>query len=154
MVLPGLTHPGSVVDRQVRLLDVMPTLLETMGAEGPPGLQGTSLLPLLRGEELPELPAFSELSYNKKTSLRSPPWKLIHDPATDRYRLYDIAGDPGETRNVIREHPEVAAELTERMRTIREAAEAASRDYPHQEGDVALTQDKIDQLEALGYVGN
>src|SRR3546814_17591469 len=35
------------------MADVMPTICEAMGAEIPPGVQGRSLLPLLKGEDFP-----------------------------------------------------------------------------------------------------
>src|SRR3546814_690138 len=37
----------------VSMADVMPTICEAMGAEIPPGVQGRSLLPLLKGEDFP-----------------------------------------------------------------------------------------------------
>src|SRR3546814_12509656 len=37
----------------VSMADVMPTICEAMGAEIPPGVQGRSLLPLLKGEAFP-----------------------------------------------------------------------------------------------------
>jgi hypothetical protein len=50
---------GRVVDRSVRLLDLMPTLLDYAGIAGPEGMAGTSLMPLLRDAaddvDLPEI---------------------------------------------------------------------------------------------------
>jgi arylsulfatase A-like enzyme len=48
-----------VVEDQVRIVDVMPTLLELLEVPSPQAVQGTSLLPLLRGERL-NLLALSE----------------------------------------------------------------------------------------------
>lgn len=44
-------EPGTVINRPVCLADVMPTLLDLAGAPVPPGVEGRSLLPLLRGEK-------------------------------------------------------------------------------------------------------
>ena len=46
---PGFTG-GKVVDAPVSHLDVFPTLCDLSGAEHPDWLQGTSLMPLVRGE--------------------------------------------------------------------------------------------------------
>ncbi|NYT41916.1 sulfatase-like hydrolase/transferase [Sphingomonas sp. R-74633] len=51
---PGIKpKPGLEKTAFVSMADVMPTLCEAMGAEIPPGVQGRSLLPLLRGEDFP-----------------------------------------------------------------------------------------------------
>ncbi len=48
---PGRTKPGTVIDGTVSTVDILPTLLDWLGIEGPgaddPPIQGTSLLPLL-----------------------------------------------------------------------------------------------------------
>jgi arylsulfatase A-like enzyme len=55
----GKLPAGRVVDRPVRLLDLMPTLLDYAGIAGPEGMAGRSLMPLLRDAEddvdLPEI---------------------------------------------------------------------------------------------------
>jgi hypothetical protein len=57
VVAPGLA--ARVVKDQVRIVDVMPTLLELLKLQVPSSVQGTSLLPLARGERL-NLQALSE----------------------------------------------------------------------------------------------
>lgn len=53
---PGIRERGSVGESCfVSMADVMPTLCEAMGAPIPHGVQGRSLLPLLRGEAYPEV---------------------------------------------------------------------------------------------------
>ena len=48
--LPGEPRPGVVVDAPVGLIDLMPTLLDLVGAILPAGIHGRSLAPALRGE--------------------------------------------------------------------------------------------------------
>jgi arylsulfatase A-like enzyme len=67
MTMPGRLPAGAVVNEQVRLIDVAPTVLEALGlwdlrATLPGGLlaEGQSLVPLLQGEHEPERPAFAE----------------------------------------------------------------------------------------------
>lgn len=52
----GVAGPGIASQRRrepVSIVDVLPTLCELVGAPFPPGVQGRSLLPLLKGEEAP-----------------------------------------------------------------------------------------------------
>ena len=45
-------RPARAVADQVRIVDVMPTMLEAVGVAAPPAVQGVSLMPLARGERL------------------------------------------------------------------------------------------------------
>jgi N-sulfoglucosamine sulfohydrolase len=48
---PGVTQPGAVDDRHlISAVDMLPTLLDIFGRPHPPGLDGRSFAPLLRGE--------------------------------------------------------------------------------------------------------
>ena len=69
---PGGTE-GTVIDTVVQALDLMPTLLDGAGIEAPSGLQGRSLMPLLRGETLRDLPAISESGPRPNYSLEDTP---------------------------------------------------------------------------------
>ncbi len=104
VVDPGLQEAaGRRVASQVRLIDLLPTVLERMGVPAPAGLEGSSLVPLLRGaEEAAPRPAFLTLSRNGplRLALRTRESKLIR---TERpsggaplFERYDLARDPGE----------------------------------------------------------
>ena len=78
---PGFTG-GKVVDAPVSHLDVYPTLCELAGAEHPGWLQGSSLMPLVRGEvdSLHEA-IFAETTYHAAyqphRAIRTERWKYI-----------------------------------------------------------------------------
>src|SRR4029079_12752749 len=90
----------------VRTIDIYPTLLELAGLAPTPRVHGRSLVPLLAGEAAPAPPpAYSEsmapalqYGWSAMFSLRDGRWKYVDAP---RPELYDLATDPGETRNVI-----------------------------------------------------
>ncbi|MDX6635098.1 MAG: N-sulfoglucosamine sulfohydrolase [Solirubrobacterales bacterium] len=78
---PGF-HPGKVVDAPVSHLDVFPTLCDLSGAEHPDWLQGTSLMPLVRGEvDSLHDAIFSETTYHAAyqphRAIRTERWKYI-----------------------------------------------------------------------------
>ncbi|MBI3491329.1 MAG: sulfatase [Acidobacteria bacterium] len=52
LIIAGAGMAPRTVGDQVRIVDVMPTLLELLGVEIPKPVQGRSLLPLVRGERL------------------------------------------------------------------------------------------------------
>jgi arylsulfatase A-like enzyme len=82
----------------------MPTLLELLGLDRPQELQGSSLLPLLRGAEAQQdLLSLSETMQSRHGRLVSASdgrFKLIHALQTDAWTLYDLHLDPHETQDV------------------------------------------------------
>jgi len=150
--VPGLTDSGDVVGQQVRLIDLMPTVLELLGAPIDTAVQGSSFVPLLHGESMPERPALSEWGYRPYVSWRAPPWKLIYDIDADSSVLYNLDDDPRELRDVAKEQPKLVATMMREMtRTLSEAIEAG-KSLTSERGEVELTAEQIDQLSALGYV--
>ncbi|HKA67419.1 MAG TPA: sulfatase/phosphatase domain-containing protein, partial [Solirubrobacterales bacterium] len=79
---PGGFTGGKVVDAPVSHLDVYPTLCELAGAEPPAWLQGSSLMPLVRGEvERLHEAIFAETTYHAAyqphRAIRTERWKYI-----------------------------------------------------------------------------
>ncbi|MFP5387920.1 MAG: sulfatase, partial [Thermoleophilia bacterium] len=73
---------GKVIDAQVSHLDVYPTLCELAGVEPPGWLQGSSLMPLVRGEtERLHEEIFAEVTfhaaYEPQRAVRTERWKYI-----------------------------------------------------------------------------
>src|ERR1700754_3109326 len=79
---PGAFSGGKIIDQPVTHLDVYPTLCEVAGVAPPDWLQGSSLVPLLRGEtdRLHEA-TFAEMTYHAayepQRSVRTERWKYI-----------------------------------------------------------------------------
>lgn len=120
LFVPG--RKGRRIASQVRLIDVMPSLLELAGLRTDAGLKkqmkGTSLVPLMDGERL-ELDAFAEtefLLHSFQRALRTHDgWKLIYDAMNEERRLFHIASDPGERRDLFKNRPKRAAEMESRL---------------------------------------
>jgi N-sulfoglucosamine sulfohydrolase len=79
---PGAFSGGKVVDAPVSHLDVYPTLCEVAGVEQPDWLQGSSLMPLVRGEvERLHEAIFAETTfhaaYQPHRAVRTERWKYI-----------------------------------------------------------------------------
>jgi len=128
---PGFIKAGTENEQVICLTDLLATVAEITGAEVAPsaGVDSYSLLPALLGESDQAVrDATIHHSVNGSFAIRKGPWKLIlcpgsggwSDPKPDApeigslppYQLYNLEKDPGESTNLIEEHPEVAEELS------------------------------------------
>lgn len=93
-------EPGTAIDSLVCLADVMPTILDLAGMPLPFGVEGRSLLPLMRGETLPwrnrlhieHAPVYHCLTDGKE--------KYIWFVADGREQFFRLTSDPSECRNL------------------------------------------------------
>lgn len=116
---PAVVKPGSLVSAPVSSPDLFPTLLEVAGAKPQPGqtLDGTSLLPLLRGGTLPEralfwhYPHYGNQGGAPSAAVRRGDWKLIEWQEDDRAELFNLAADLGEKADLAAKEPQRVAQL-------------------------------------------
>jgi arylsulfatase A-like enzyme len=114
--LPGGPERDRSIPEQVRLQDVMPTLLDLLRLTAPEPPDGVSLVPLLDpGGRLVPLPVIAEapaariwLGEVSRRALRADGWKWIEGGMEE---LYDLRRDPGETRNLAASQPARAREM-------------------------------------------
>ena len=128
---PQALPSGKRFETQVRMIDLLPTILDVLDIPLTAEIQGQSLLPLIEGNgDFQEETAFSEttpcgyscpkrLEEHRRRSVRSNDWKLIanYTPDTNEttYELYHLAEDPGETKNVLDEYPDVVEQFKQEM---------------------------------------
>jgi len=165
--LPGNEAAGRRVSRQVRLIDVAPTLLDALGVEIPVSFQGRSLLPLLRkarggAPESADLPeeAWAETEHtvdgSHKLALRrgraGSKWILSLHPAAGRdLELYRLGEDPLELRNLASGKAGQAEEVGSRTDSfLSEARRLRLAGPPAPPPN--LSPEELSQLRALGYV--
>jgi len=123
-VWPGVTKPGSVSSIPVISTDFYPTIAQMAGVTriiGAPR-DGLSLAPLLRGRAAPKrdalywfYPHYSNQGGRPGAAIRAGEWKLIRWFEDDSAELYNLTADPGETKNLAAEKPQVAAELRSKL---------------------------------------
>jgi arylsulfatase A-like enzyme len=146
----GALLRGTRISGVVSLVDLMPTLLEWIGLPVPGHVQGHSLLPLIRGEEVRGAEqVVSQWPLTGLQALRVGELKYIR--GGDREELYDLVADAAEARNLLSDDPTRA----EPLRASLDALMAASRELGSGLGErsrVELADETRQQLEALGYV--
>ncbi len=136
IALPDESDPGRTIDRQVRLVDLAPTLLDFADVPLPEGLDGRSLRRLLttgRDDELPRVATSYASSSNFGLALRTSnrlkytfnntPWP----PIAGREALFDLRSDPTELNDL--SATTMAADL-ERMRGLAQTALARRTPSP------------------------
>jgi arylsulfatase A-like enzyme len=96
---PDIIQSGSRSNAAVNLLDIYPTLLDLCDLQPKPGLEGVSLLPLLKDPgvewERPSITTF----YHNNHSVRSKRWRYIRY-ADGTEELYDHSIDKQEWNNL------------------------------------------------------
>lgn len=131
-VWPGHIPPATLNDTPVTTPDIYPTLLEAAGLPFMPEqhCDGVSLIPLFRGDELPERPLFWHYPHygnqggTPGASVRLGRYKLIEFFEDDHIELYDLVKDISESNNLSQALPEVVGELRERLHQWQREVEA------------------------------
>ncbi len=149
---PGKIKPGGTTDQMVSLTDVMATCAAIAGAKLPNNAAEDSynMLPVLLGKQ-PDKPVRRYLlqqTIKLSLSIRRGPWKYLDHKGSggNNYRsgrlrpyalpdtapeapaqLYNLASDPGETRNLYFKHPEIVKELKDKLEEYKASGRSAPR---------------------------
>jgi arylsulfatase A-like enzyme len=113
-------EPGRDIDRIAAHLDLLPTLAALAGAQEPAGqVEGRSLLPLIEGRQgdWPDRFLFAHQGrwptgaepddfQWRNFAVRNQRFRLV-----GKDQLFDMERDPGQTTNVIEQHPQVAERM-------------------------------------------
>jgi arylsulfatase A-like enzyme len=157
-------HPewaGRRISSPVRILDVMPTILDLLGVARPAGVDGRSLVPLLQGRERAERPALIRLfprgggrARPVRTALREGGYKLVvslpfFDPQEPAVALYDLRTDPGERTNLADRDAARRDAMLARLEVRSRALEAAG--LPDLRGASDVPEGVRERLHSLGY---
>ena len=106
---PGAVPAGRVDDTMTSTIDLMPTAAELAGRTPPRGLDGRSIAPLLTGTGSLERDALYWVHRpgfrrsDTRAAVRVGDLKLVRQQG--RAELYDLAADPGESRDLARSKP-------------------------------------------------
>lgn len=88
---------GKVLESQIELIDIMPTIAGFSNINIPTLINGTNFLPFIKKDNLID-PVFSELPFSKAIIFNN--FKLITHLNTNVSELYDLSQDPFEKINL------------------------------------------------------
>lgn len=151
---PAGSEAAKRVDSRVSLVDVLPTLLESVNIPAPATMQGKSLLPVIRDKAAAANRAsYAETDYPRRAfgwsslrALRSEKYLLVQAP---RKELYDETADPGDDHDLSSKATAVTGTLNAQLDQFREKT-ASARSAPR----AALDPGQEQKLRALGYVSS
>ncbi len=149
-----IAFPGSKqsrVDQNASHIDIFPTVCDALGIDGPAFLQGVSLLPAIRGKNLPERRIYFESLYPYYSRGWAPlqgyiegTEKFIETPVPE---VYDLAVDFDETVNLAEQR---------KLDKYREALGRLIAGFSMTQSAPAKTVDREtrERLQSLGYVSS
>ena len=131
---PGIIPATTVSDRMVHGIDFYPTLLEVAGNTWLPSqkkhpLDGESFADILFNPKLKNRRSPIFYLFPGYMDIRAQPcvvvideienkrYKLLYFYEADEWELYNLTDDIGEDRNIIKKHPKVASNLSNKIQT-------------------------------------
>ncbi len=126
---PDHTEAGAVCDEPVISTDHYPTILEMLGLPIPEdlNLDGKSLVPLLKGEEMDRGPIYWHFPHYSNHGMQSPcgairhgDYKLLEYFENNTVQLFNLKDDIGEQNDLSESEPEKAEELKAMLHKWRE----------------------------------
>lgn len=149
---PNHLPQGLVLEPRVRLIDIMPTILDMLNTQPDYEAQGTSLLPYLSGRKKEDLPSYVETympreyyGWSELVGLIDGDWKYIKAPKPE---LYNLKTDPEEEQNVFDQESKVVLSMKEKLDELIE-----NRSSERETGKRKLTREEQERLQSLGYIG-
>jgi len=147
---PGLPA-GKVISRQVRSIDVMPTIVDYLALSPGNQVQGLSLLTAtIESRSLPANLAYMETLYPKTAlgwaelrAVRTDEWKYVAAPKPE---LYHLPEDPAEAHSVNEGQKVRAVELDKHVWEV-----AGPRESLGKLARSPVNDDTMRQLQSLGY---
>ncbi|MGJ8694514.1 MAG: sulfatase-like hydrolase/transferase [Thalassotalea sp.] len=111
LIIRSPNHQPRIINRQVSMLDITPTLAEMMALKPDGDVDGHSLIPLMTQGDAAEAGQADTALYAYEwyngawfgiRAIRTPEMKFVWNPGDTRDELYDLQKDPGEVTNLIK----------------------------------------------------
>jgi tetratricopeptide (TPR) repeat protein len=142
---------GLVIKSRVRLIDLMPSVLDMLNVPVNKDVQGTSLLPYISGKKKEDLSSYIETYFPRENygwselvGLVDGDWKYIRAPEEE---LYNLKADPEEMKNALGKDNKIASE---KRAKLEDAIARYSSGIKSEKKE--LTAEEKEKLRSLGYL--
>lgn len=142
---------GALIKPRVRLIDIVPSVLDMLGIPPPGEVQGQSLLPHISGRKKEDLESYVETYFPRENygwselvGLIGGDWKYIRAPKPE---LYNLKADPEETANAFDRESKRAREMKGRLEEMIAASSSGLASSKRE-----LTSEEREKLRSLGYI--
>jgi len=124
---PGTIPAGQTTGQISAAWDILPTCCDVAGIAAPPGIDGISIMPTLRGQSRNQPQhAYLYWEFHEKggrQAIRMGDWKSVRlgvsrNPQAPM-ELYNLRTDQQESRNIAAEHPEVISQMEKILQNAR-----------------------------------
>lgn len=151
---PKTLPKNRIVPDQVSLIDIMPTVLDLMGFEKNPDIQGKSFKPgIFKGKPpsdkliyIESVAAVMDRNWAPLQGIRTEEWKYIDAPIPE---LYDLKRDPKEEINLVEKKPIITALLREKLQN---AIKKYSSPHSSHILRAEIDRETREKLTSLGYI--
>jgi arylsulfatase A-like enzyme len=107
----GTIPEGKTYSKPIISLDILPTAVAAAGGKVAANVDGVNLLPFLQGDKSVAPHDALYWRYDKQSAIRMGEWKLARHEKFGA-RLFNLANDPSEAKNLADEDLDKVAELT------------------------------------------
>lgn len=114
----GTLPAGMVYNEAVSSMDLLPTCVALAAGEIPGELDGVNLLPFLTGQKDGRPHEWLFWRQGARKAYRKGDWKLVYNPGSKKWELYDLENDLEEARNLAGDEPGKLEALKEEWKAL------------------------------------
>lgn len=171
---PNNKYKGLCIQKNVGVMDILPTLMDYLKIKNSNKIDGISLMPLVKGKTIKRKILVSSTTscymspiLPKKIALFFKNYKMIYNfdlsktgkeayqkfgmpPDTAKIELFDLTSDPNETKNIYHKHTRLVKKLQKKLSNIIKIVKYNLKQKSPKKNQ--LSTKELETLKSLGYL--
>ena len=145
---PHTARKKTTVDDFVSLLDLAPTITQTMNFKNTPSYEGRNLYKQKKKDSFAIFEeTFKPEAVRERFAILQYPWHLIIVPEIQEYELYHLGEDPEEQNNIFQDRGQLKEVID-----LKKRLDEFARDILNSKEEVKIDKETEEMLKALGYI--